>query len=146
MTSEEIELFLGLPRVGVLATMGRDGYPHLSGMWFVPEGDVLRMWTYAKSQKAVNARRDDRASLLVEDGGAYNELKGISFRGRLSLLDALDDVRAIGLALFERYTKPDLDPSLEGLALGEIDRQAQKRVGLELHVEDAASWDHSKLA
>ena len=146
MTVEEIELFLDHPRVGVLATIGRDGYPHLSGMWFVPAGDVLRMWTYAKSQKTVNARRDERASLLIEDGRAYNELKGISFRGRLAILDAFDDVRSIGVALYERYTKPDLDPSLEEVALAEIDRQAQKRVGLELHVTDSASWDHSKLS
>ena len=146
MTSKEIELFLGSPRVGVLATLGRDGYPHLSGMWFVPSGDVLRMWTYAKSQKALNARRDERGSLLIEDGRAYNELIGISFRGRLSVLDDFDDVRSIGVALFERYTKPDLDPSLEEIALVEIDRQAQKRVGLELHITDFASWDHSKLS
>lgn len=146
MTDEEVDAFVAFPRVGTLATLDRDGSPHLSGMWFVPEDDVLRMWTYGKSQKALNARRDPRAALLIEEGVRYLELRGVSIRGSLTVLDAYDEVRAIGVALYERYTRPDLDSALEGTVLAEIDRQAAKRVGLVLHVESVASWNHSKLS
>ena len=146
MSREEIDAFLSVPRVGVLATVGGDGWPHLSGMWFVPSGSSLRMWTYGKSQKAVNARRDQRATLLVEQGIAYRELKGVSLRGSLLVVDRYDDVRAIGIELYERYTEPELGIPVADGPLVEIERQAHKRVGLILEVERVASWDHSKLS
>ena len=34
-------------------------------------------WTYAASQKAVNIARDPRATLQVEAGEAYGELRGV---------------------------------------------------------------------
>lgn len=137
---------MSAPRVGVLATIGSGGWPHLSGMWFLWQGGALRMWTYGKSQKAVNARRDPRASLLVEDGTEYQELRGVSLRGSLEVVETFDEVRSVGLGLYERYTQPQLGQSAEGPVLAEIERQARKRVGLVLKVDDIASWDHSKLS
>jgi PPOX class probable F420-dependent enzyme len=145
MSEGEMEDFLSPPRVAVLATIGRAGFPHLSGMWFVRDGNVYKMWTYGKSQKAVNARRDPRASLLVEDGSAYSELRGISIRGHLTVIDPFDQVRAIGIALFKRYAG---GPSgeLQEEVVNEIERQARKRVGLELRADRVATWDHGKLS
>src|SRR5688572_29640071 len=95
MSRDEIAAFLEPARVGVLATIGSDGRPHLSAMWFVPVEDELHMWTYAKSQKALNACRDPRATLLVEEGGRYNELKGISVSGDVVVTDDFDRVCAV---------------------------------------------------
>ena len=146
MTTGEIAAFLDRPRVGALATLDRDGSPHLSGMWFLPGADFVRMWTYAKSQKAINARRDPRASLLVEDGLGYSELKGVSLRGSLRLLEGYEDIRAIGIELYRRYSQPRLKIPVEDGPLLEIERQARKRVGLVLQIESVASWDHAKLS
>ena len=145
MTSEEQQQFLKVPRTAVLATLDAEGWPHLSGMWFLP-GPVIRMWTYAKSQKAVNARRDARGSLVVEHGVRYSELMGVSMRGRLTVIDDFEEVRAIGVDLYRRYTQPELGLDVEEGPITEIERQARKRVGLLLDVEDVASWDHSKLS
>ena len=36
-------------------------------------------WTYAKSQKAKNLERDPRATVGIEDGVQYHELRGVTF-------------------------------------------------------------------
>ncbi len=36
-------------------------------------------WTYAKSQKARNLERDARATIGIEDGVQYHELRGVMF-------------------------------------------------------------------
>jgi hypothetical protein len=115
-------------------------------MWYSPEEDGLYMWTYAKSQKAVNANRDPRGSLLVEEGASYNTLRGVSVRGRLRTLRDHEEVQAIGIALYKRYTEPGLGIPVEDGPIIEIERQAKKRVGLVLSMDEMASWDHSKLA
>jgi PPOX class probable F420-dependent enzyme len=143
MTNEEVETFLARPLTAVLSTLARDGGPHSAGMWFAAEPGALRMWTYAKSQKAVNLRRDPRAAFLAEEGVAYAELRGVLVRGRAELLTAFDDVVAIGIRLYELYTSAGASPT--GAALAEIGRQARKRVGIVLPRDDVASWDHSKL-
>jgi nitroimidazol reductase NimA-like FMN-containing flavoprotein (pyridoxamine 5'-phosphate oxidase superfamily) len=146
MTAEEIAAFLTPARAGVLATIGRDAWPHLSAMWFVPGPREIRMWTYGKSQKAVNARRDPKGSLLVEEGDRYNSLKGVSIRGSLQVIDDYERVRAIGLELYSRYTEPHLGIAAEEGPIVEIESQARKRVGLILEMSTVASWDHSKLS
>ena len=145
MTHEEIETFLARPVTAVLSTLARDGGPHSAGMWFVAEPDAIRMWTYAKSQKAVNLLRDPRAAFLVEEGSTYSELRGVLVRGRVELVDTFDDIAAIGLRLYELYTQPMTGLAPEGAVLAEIERQAGKRIGIALPRADTASWDHSKL-
>lgn len=103
------------------------------------------MWTYAKSQKALNARRDERCSVLIEDGTAYNELRGVLIQGPLEVIDFFEDIRAIGIDLYRRYTEPSVGVPVEDGPLVEIERQAHKRVGLRVPLERVASWDHRKL-
>ncbi len=145
MTPDEIADLLSRPMTGVLSTLDRAGAPHSAGMWFTPHKDELRMWTYAKSQKAVNLRRDPRCAFLIEEGTAYNELRGVLVKGAATLLTDYDEVVAIGTALYDRYTLPAT--GVEALAgpIAEIERQARKRVGIALSLDNVASWDHSKL-
>lgn len=119
--------------------------PHAAAMWFVVNDEEVRMWTYAKSQKAVNLRRDPRCALLAEEGLAYDELRGVLIRGRARLIEDFDDIRAIGVALYDRYTRPRTGMAVDEGPIVEIERQAAKRLGLSLALEDVASWDHRKL-
>lgn len=145
MTADEVARFLAEPRNAVLSTLDKNGGPHSAGMWFVPSGAEILMWTYAKSQKAVNLRRDPRCAFLVEDGVAYGELRGLLVTGPVTLIAGYDDVRAIGIALYDRYTKPHTGTPAEEGPIVEIEHQARKRVGISLPVADMASWDHRKL-
>jgi PPOX class probable F420-dependent enzyme len=145
MSSEEIRTFLDEPRTAVLSTLERDGWPHAAAMWFVLEEDRILMWTYAKSQKAVNLRRDPRCALHAEDGLAYNELKGVLIQGRGELLDDFEAILAIGKALYGRYSLPATGVAVEDGPIVELARQAHKRVGIAVPMARVTSWDHSKL-
>ena len=103
------------------------------------------MWSYAKSQKSVNAKRDLRAAFLVEEGEKYLELRGILVRARLRIIEGFDEVAAIGKALHLRYVSSKTGEPPDEQALAEIERQAHKRIGLALPLDRIASWDHSKL-
>ena len=148
MTSEEIDRFLEVPRTAVLATLGRDGWPHTVGMWFARSDDggpTLTMWAYRKSQKVVNLRRDPRCSFMVEYGESYDSLKGVLIKGSARLTESEDEVYEIGVALYERYTLPATGIAVEHGPELELRRQAAKRTGIILPIEQVASWDHSKL-
>ncbi|MGH2746744.1 MAG: pyridoxamine 5'-phosphate oxidase family protein [Actinomycetota bacterium] len=145
MTEDEIHRFLDAPRTGVLSTVGPDGVPHSVGMWFARCGDEIRMWTYAKSQKAKNVRRSPGVGFLVEEGGTYSELRGVLVRGDAILLEDQDRVAEIGRLLYVRYTFPVTGVPVEDGPIEEIRRQATKRIGIALPLARVVSWDHGKL-
>lgn len=144
MTADEVVTFLAEPHPGVLTTLGPDGWPHSAGMWFVPVDGELQMWTYAKSQKTLNARRDPRVAFLVEHGAPYKDLRGVLVHGRARVVFDPRAVAQIGRLVYDRYVLPKTGLTYEDGAKIEIERQAQKRAGLILAIEKVVSWDHSK--
>jgi hypothetical protein len=145
MTEPEIANFLGSSMTAVLTTLSSKGWPHSVGMWFVPKEDEVLMWSYAKSQKSVNAMRDPRCAFMVESGVHYFELKGVLVQSRVRVVKEFEAIAAIGKALHERYVSSVTGEPPDEASLAEINRQAGKRVGLALPLEKVASWDHSKL-
>ena len=137
MSDGEVIAFLAEHKVVTVATVGPRGRPHLMPLWYVPHGTTLTGWTYAKSQKAKNLERDPRATLQVEDGVEYAELRGVMMECDVEL-DR--DAKPYGLELFSRYTGA-LDQDIEPL----VEAQASKRVGLRFTPTRIVSWDHSKL-
>jgi PPOX class probable F420-dependent enzyme len=145
MSPAEVEAFLAAPHTAVLSTTGRGGFPHLVGMWFHPASDELQMWTYGKSQKVHNLRRDPRCALLIEAGDSYTELRGVLVRAEARIIEDHQRVVEIGTALYQRYSLPATGEAAHRSPEAEIERQAAKRVGLALRKERLVSWDHSKL-
>jgi hypothetical protein len=121
------------------ATNGPRGLPHLVALWFVP-GDHLRAWTYAKSQKARNLERDARATIGLEEGVQYHELRGVMLECDVLVERDPAKVEQLGLELFARYAGEVTDEISEMVA-----KQAQKRVGLTFVSTRTVSWDHRKL-
>jgi PPOX class probable F420-dependent enzyme len=140
MSAEEVSAFLGEQMVMQCATNGPRGLPHLVAMWFVANGDELRGWTYAKSQKAKNLDRDPRATLGIEDGVQYDELRGVMFECDVDVERDPAAVERFGLELFERYAG-DMTGEIRAM----VAKQAQKRVGLTFRPTRTVSWDHRKL-
>jgi PPOX class probable F420-dependent enzyme len=125
----------------ILVSIGKDGYPHAVPMWFVVDDDGrIAMTTYARSQKAVNLRRNPQCALLVESGEQYDELKGVLIRGRAEILDDQElCVRVLMAIQTKHYGVLSADVS-------EVMRaQARKRVVLRITPERVSSWDHRKL-
>jgi len=132
--------FLAEKRVLQCATNGPRGVPHMVPLWFVADGTEVRSWTYAKSQKARNLERDPRATLGVEDGELYHELRGVMFECDVELEHDPGRVERFGIELFERFV-PEITDDIRAM----IGKQAPKRVGLTFVPTRTVTWDHRKL-
>jgi len=142
MSEAELHAFLGEQRTVVAGTNGRDGFPHLMPLWYVVRAGRLWAWTYAKSQKAKNLERDPRATLLVEAGETYDQLRGAMLRTEAVLHRDPEVVEEFAMELVARYAGPDAD--VEGMRDG-FRRQVPKRVAMEFAERDRVTWDHRKL-
>jgi general stress protein 26 len=143
MTPEEVQAFLAEEKTVTCATNGRDGFPHLMPLWYVLRKGRLWGWTYAKSQKTKNLERDPRATLQVETGLEYAELRGVMLRCDVVIHRDLEVIEGIAMDLVDRYSGPgpEFDPVRDAFR-----KQAPKRVGLEFVERDRVTWDHRKLA
>jgi len=140
--SEQREL-IDSERKVVITSIGPRGWPHSMPMWFVPRDGRIWVWTYAKSQKVRNLERDARATLLVETGHEYNELRGVMIEAEAVLERDHDVVFEFGKDLTIRYSEGIA--SVEGDAAEAMKAQASKRVAIHFEPKRIASWDHSKL-
>lgn len=140
MTDAEIAEFIEHSRTATMGTIGPSGLPHLVAMWYAVIDGQICFETKAKSQKAVNLRRDDRITVLIEDGHTYDQLRGVSLEGRGVLLDDPETALRTGISVWERYYGPyteDQRPAIEALM--------NKRVVVRVDVGRIRSWDHRKL-
>jgi PPOX class probable F420-dependent enzyme len=140
MSDAEVAALLDEQRTMSVATINADGWPHLVAMWFVVLDGAVHFWTYGRSRKAVNLRRDPRLTCLVETGEAYTELRGVQLVGRATLFEDHDGVSRVAEALFARYTGP-VDGAMRDALAGQI----PKRVAVRVDPQDTISWDHRKL-
>jgi Pyridoxamine 5'-phosphate oxidase len=170
MSKAEVASFLAEERTVTCATIGPRGWPHLMPLWYVlrvrgtvdpePEesapaggaggpGPRLWAWTYTSSQKVRNLERDPRATLQVEAGEQYQELRGVMIESDVIVHRDIDTVGALGQEIFRRYASPRSEPPVDVLpqeVAAMVDKQAAKRVALEFVERRRASWDHRKLA
>ena len=155
MGGDEVAAFLAYERTVVCATLGPGGWPHLMPLWYVLRersggrpGPQLWSWTYAASQKVRNLERDPRATLEVEAGELYQELRGVMLECEVAIHRDTEIVKALGHEIFARYAAPRGEPALAELpaeVAEVVDRQAAKRVALQFIELDRATWDHRKL-
>jgi len=141
MNDEELIALLEEERTVTCATLGANGRPHLMPLWYVPEGSEMLAWTFAKSQKARNLERDPHATLQVEAGEEYSELRGAMLECDVELERDTDRIARLGLALMRRYT---VGASNQDLEAG-VRAQAPKRIGMRFRPTRVVTWDHRKL-
>ncbi len=142
--AEQAEL-LREARVLQVASINRDGTPHLVPMWFTLDDDgLIAFATYATSQKVRNLERDPRITVLVEAGMAYNELRGLSLDGRAEVVRD-PQVTARIMALSRAKQAGLARPELEAEPPEELPAQAYKRVTVRIYPLRVRSWDHRKL-
>ena len=170
MSAAEVHEFLAQERTVVCATIGPRGWPHLMPLWYVlrtpgaPADEALQAgaqtsasdmpspqlwsWTYAASQKVRNLERDARATLQVEAGELYQELRGVMFECEVRLHRDLQAVSALGREILARNAVPRGEPAvaLPTEAAAVVEQQAVKRVALQFLELRRSTWDHRKLA
>jgi nitroimidazol reductase NimA-like FMN-containing flavoprotein (pyridoxamine 5'-phosphate oxidase superfamily) len=142
MTPDEVRAYLDAGRVANVATVGPKGRPHLVPVFYVLEGDGIATWTYGTSQKVANLRRLAEATVLVETGTEYNELRGVSMECDVRIIEDTEEIVRIGTEMMTRMSPND---EVVTAAAQFIRVQAQKRVGLVFQPTRVVSWDHGKL-
>jgi PPOX class probable F420-dependent enzyme len=142
MSEAELRAFVAEQRTIVCATHGPRGWPHVMPLWFVVRGADIWAWTYAKSQKVRNLERDPRATLQIETGESYDQLRGVMLETTAQLHQDTDAVAALGAEILARYAGGTAGSQVDDAILA----QARKRVGMQFVVQRVTSWDHRKLA
>ncbi len=155
MSAAEVASFLAEQRTVTCATAGPRGWPHLMPLWYVLRGHSagepgprIWSWTYAASQKVRNLERDPCATLQVESGETYAELRGVMLECEVVIHRELAEVAALGGEIMLRNSVARGEAAPEELPEGAreaLAAQAVKRVGLEFVERHRTSWDHGKL-
>jgi PPOX class probable F420-dependent enzyme len=143
LSEEELAGLLEAERVVVVSSLGPRGWPHSMPMWFVPREGEIWIWTYAKSQKVRNLERDPRATLLVETGHEYGELRGAMIEAEAEIHADFETVIGFAEDLTLRYAEGI--SSVAGDARAALEAQAPKRVAIRFRAQRTATWDHRKL-
>jgi PPOX class probable F420-dependent enzyme len=92
------------PGVAILTTLGADGYPQTTALWYLLDGDVVRTSLHRTRQKYRNLRRNPQATLFLLDPA--NSQRTLEIRGDVTLDDDAD--KSFLTRLLTRYGQ-DLD-------------------------------------
>jgi PPOX class probable F420-dependent enzyme len=136
LSPDEQAAFFRERKKAALATIDRDGFPHVVAMNYFARDGAFYMTSYGKAQKVVNVRRNPKVALMVESGDTYAELRGVMIRGHCEILEDQDAVKAAFEARAEAQAK-QVQPGAQA--------SAPKRVVLKIVPEKVISWDHRKL-
>ena len=147
MTDAEIHDFLVKGHTLQVATIGKDGFPHVAPMWYVVEGHTIVFRSFTKSQKIVNLRRNPKVTVLVERGTTYAELQGVMLKAEARLVEDPAYVLRIYGRLAAKYAMAadtPVEPSPEVIE-AMYGRYAAKNTVVEIEPHEVISWDHTKL-
>jgi PPOX class probable F420-dependent enzyme len=138
LTPDEQAAFFRERKKAALATIDKDGFPHVVAMNYFARDGAFYMTSYGKAQKVLNVRRNPKVALMVEAGDEYAELRGVMIRGRCEILEGEAAVRAVfeGRAVAQSNPAP-VNPGAVA--------SASKRIVLKIVPEKVVSWDHRKL-
>ena len=141
---DELNAYIDAAKTLIIVGNGKDGYPHPMPMWFARDDDgCFYCTTFGKSQKVLNWRRDPKATLLVESGVDYAELKGVMIYARCEIIDDGDTVADTLVAINSRGR--NLDDAAKAKLRESVTGTAAKRVVLRFVPERYVSWNHAKL-
>lgn len=147
LNPDELATFLEEGHTLQVASIDRDGFPHLAPMWYVVRDGKIVFRSFSKSQKIVNLMRNPKLSVLLETGESYAELRGAMIRGTATLVTDRDYVLDIYGGLAAKYEmiggrREQLDA--EGLEVA-FGRFAERNTAVIVEPEKIATWEHAKL-
>jgi PPOX class probable F420-dependent enzyme len=142
LSADEQRELIDSERIVVVSSFGPRGWPHSMPLWYVPRDGDIWIYTYAKSQKVRNLERDARATLLIETGHEYGELRGIEIEAEAEIHRDLDTVFDLVIELTSRYAG---GAQVDEAQAETLRNQARKRVAIRFEPRRVATWDHRKL-
>jgi nitroimidazol reductase NimA-like FMN-containing flavoprotein (pyridoxamine 5'-phosphate oxidase superfamily) len=143
MSDAEVSAYLAGQRRIILVTNGADGMPLPLPMNYGMDADGRFLITsFRKTQKVKNLERDPRATLLVESGEQYQELKSVVAWCNAEIIGDPAEVRALMAVM--RAGHP-LGAIMGAEAAAQVEASIPKRVVLRFTPYRLISWDHAKL-
>jgi PPOX class probable F420-dependent enzyme len=138
LTPEEQAAFLKEPNKAALATIDKDGFPHVVAMGFLAKDGAIYMTSYGKAQKVLNIRRNPKVAVMVESGKNYGDFRGVLIRG---LCEIIEDPAVVEKTMRELAGNQAGSSSVPRGAVS----SAPKRALLKIVPQKISSWDHTKL-
>jgi nitroimidazol reductase NimA-like FMN-containing flavoprotein (pyridoxamine 5'-phosphate oxidase superfamily) len=143
MTPGEVRAYLEEQRRIIVVTNGVNGLPHAVPMNYGldDQGRIL-ITTFRKSQKVKNLERDPRATVLVESGTVYSQLKSV-----IAYCDAeiIDDPALVPQLMRLIRAQEAMAASLSKPMREQVRESTPKRVVVRFSAFHTVSWDHAKL-
>jgi hypothetical protein len=140
MTAEERDAFLTSERTCRVASVGSDGAPHVSPLWFAWDGASLWLTSLVKSQRWTDLQRDNRVSVVVDAGHDFMELRGVEVRG---IAVKVGEVPRTGESVPELEIPERL--YFDKYAGGRIHHDG-RHAWLRISADKVVSWDFRKMA
>lgn len=91
LAPDELDRFLATERTCRVATVGADGAPHVSPLWFAWDGSALWLYSITRSKRWADIHHEPRISVIVDGGDAYGELIGAELTGRAEFVGPVPD-------------------------------------------------------
>ena len=129
--------FLAQPHKAALATIDKEGFPHVVAMGYFVKDAAIYMTSYGKAQKVLNIRRNPKVGVMIETGQTYAEFVGVLLRGTCEIIE---EPEAVARTMRELRGNQG-----EGAAPSAAASSAPKRVVLKITPRKISSWDHRKL-
>ena len=115
LTLDDLDGFLELPVLAVLATHRSDGTALLSPVWHRWRDGGFEIWVGGNDVKVRHLRRDPRATVLVAESDL--PYRGVEVRGDASFIDR--DVPAAALEIATRYVGEERTTAFVGSNAGD---------------------------
>jgi PPOX class probable F420-dependent enzyme len=103
VNDQEITAYLAAPYIAMVATVHRNGAPHLTPNWYRYDGQVLTLITRTDRLKYRHLQRDPRISVCIYDPPVASNYVVISGTATCNDQDIWDEARRI----IERYRSPN---------------------------------------
>lgn len=114
MTPEERDVYLSVERVCRVASVGADGNPHVTPLWFIWDGTYLWLNSIVKSQRWVDLQRHPLVAIVVDGGRDFFELHGVEIEGTISVVGEVPrepkpnvELAPIELSFARKYANSD---------------------------------------
>lgn len=134
MTAAELNAYLTEQRTLRLAVVDDDGFPHVVPLWFVWHDGAVHLSSLVRSARHRHLRAGRAVGLVIDDGDAYGELRGVRMTGHPEVLGADDPDGLAALRAFAvKYFGGAEPPS----------RRSYETV--RIRPATVASWDFRKI-
>lgn len=139
MDVEERDAFLESERTCRVATVGGDGAPHVTPLWFVWDGSALWLTSIVRSQRWTDLQREPRISVVVDAGTDFMALRGVEIRG---VAEPVGEVPRTGEPLAELDEPERL--YADKYAGGQVHHDG-RHAWVRIRPDKIVSWDFRKM-